>query len=265
MTLKSVSLFIGSNRCNGNCSHCAGLIHRQFAPDDDGIIDDQLIRKTLIECYDKGARSLSISSSGEPTLSPKSITKTFEIVKDLEEECRKFDKINLYSNGILIGEDENFCDEYLPIWNYCGLTHIYITVHNIDSKRNAKIYGIKKYPDLKVIFSRIHKYGIKIRANIVLSKNNIGTVRDFSRIVMDLAYIGADSISAWSVRDKNDNIDKELAPSDSELDMMQNWIDLSNVSDRVVLHREKDQLLYKEEKKLTLFPDGTLSNTWCNN
>jgi len=263
--MKSVSIFVGSNKCNGNCAHCAGKIHRQFAPDKDGIVDLDLIKKILVDCYNKGARSLSVSSSGEPTLSPISVTKVLELINKLKnEEAIFFSKINLYSNGILIGNDENFSKKYLSLWKKLGLTAVYITVHNVNEKKNAQIYGISSYPPLKIILKRIHKAGLKARANIVLSKNNVHFLEDFPKMIEDLENLGFDKISACSIRNEMDILDITLAPQEKELDEMRKWIEVNNKKN-VVLHREKDQLLYKKNEKLTLFPDGTLSNTWCNN
>ena len=76
--LKSLSLFVGTEYCNAKCGHCAGEPLRGYGSKKDGIIDEELINKTIRDCYRQGARSLSISSTGEPTLSPKSLTKTFE-------------------------------------------------------------------------------------------------------------------------------------------------------------------------------------------
>jgi molybdenum cofactor biosynthesis enzyme MoaA len=263
--LESIALLVGKGKCNANCKHCAGKIHRQYAPKKDGILDSDLIYKTLNSCYNKGARRLSISSSGEPTISPKTITKTFEIVDCLKKENKIFSDIHLYSNGIVIGENNNFCDTYLSLWKSFGLKSVYITVHDIDEKKNAEIYGIKKYPNLNIILSRIHDFGLTARANIVLSKNNISDAQKFFYLADKLSKIGFDKIVAWSIRGEFDNLDPNLAPEKSELDKMEKLIiNDKNLFGKVFIHTEKDQLKYKENKKLTLFPNGVLSNTWCS-
>jgi len=115
-TLNSLSIFVGTAQCNGHCVHCAGVPLRKYAPKEDGVIDKDLIYRTVKECYNKGARYLSISSSGEPTLSPLAVTRTLELVNGCREEGIGFSPINLYSNGIRIGEDKSFCDKYLFLW-----------------------------------------------------------------------------------------------------------------------------------------------------
>ncbi|MFH1308003.1 MAG: radical SAM protein [archaeon] len=263
--LNSLSLFVGTADCNARCKHCAGFPLRKYAPKEDGIIDEKLIEKTVRNCYSKGARYLSISSSGEPTLSPLAITKVMKLVHKLEKEGIKFSPINLYSNGIRIGEDRSFCKKYLPLWRKCGLKTIYITVHSVNEQKNAKIYGIKSYPSLQRVLSRIHSAGLSVRANLVLSKETIISSDDFISTIKHLIEIGVDYVSAWPIRSLDDKIDFKMSPSEAELNIMEQWIEKNNkFGNRVRLLREKNRGVYKRGEKLTLFPDGTLSNTWCN-
>ena len=263
--MQSLGLFVGIGECNANCKHCAGRVHRKDAPKKDGDIDKELILKTLKETYGKGARYLSLSSSGEPTLSPLSVTKILELVSSLTEENKKFSNINLYSNGIIIGQDEEFCEKYLLKWKQLGLTSIYLTVHSINEDKNAEIYGINKYPQLSTIVNRIHKYGLLIRANIILSKGNIATCEQFIYIVKQLQKLNFNSVSSWRIRDQNDNVDLENSPLESELDKMEKFIEENKFNNfDIKIMRGQNQVLYQTKQKLTLFPSGILSNTWCN-
>lgn len=265
MILKSLGLFVGTGECNADCIHCAGKVHRKYAPKQDGIIDKDLIYKTLKDCYEKGARSLTISSGGEPTLSPLSVTKVLRLVHNLRNEDINYEWINLYSNGIRIGEDKEFSDSYLPMWESLGLKTIYITVHNLDEKKNAEFYRIKESPCLEKIVSQIHGADLLVRANVVLTKDNIGTYEKYISMVEGLREIGFDHISAWPIRNADDVIDLELAPSKEELDKMGDWADkYGTVYCRIRVLREKNREVYETGEKLTLFPDGILSNSWCN-
>lgn len=258
--VNSLSIFVGSSECNAHCAHCAGIIHRKYAPKEDRIIDENLISKTIKDCYEKGARYLSISSSGEPTLSPVSVTKVLELVYGYKKEGIDYSPINLYSNGIRIGKDKEFCDAYLGLWKNYGLTAIYVTVHDIDEKKNAEIYGIESYPDLRLILSRIHNADLLMRANLVLSKRRIGTLEKLISTAEFLKDLGVDSISAWPVRGMDDKLDLILGPINEELDKMGEWAEKNGVR----LLREKNRIDYETGKKLILFPDGTLSSTWCS-
>jgi|APSaa5957512535_1039671.scaffolds.fasta_scaffold07525_5 molybdenum cofactor biosynthesis enzyme MoaA len=264
-TLDSLSLFIGTGECNANCAHCAGRAHRKYAPEEDGILNEDLIRQTLEDCHNQGARYLSISSSGEPTLSPISITKVLRMTEEIKHCGISYSPINLYSNGIRIGEDQQFCDDHLQSWKDLGLTTVYITVHDINEKKNAEVYGVKSYPPLEKVISRIHKPGLLTRANLVLSKRTIHSPEKFAQTINHLQKIGVDSISAWPIRGQDDTLDPNLAPTSEELDQMGEWIGKRDPKKgKIVLLRENSRIKYKNREKLTLFPDGTLSNTWCN-
>ncbi len=255
--LNSISLFVGTGQCNANCAHCAGVPLRKYAPKADGIIDSHLFYKTLFRAYEEGCRRLTLSSSGEPTLSPSAVTETLLLIL---KSGWNFDPISLYSNGIRIGEDERFA-RTLSLWESLGLTTIYITVHNFDPVKNAKVYGIENYPSLELICSRIHRAGLKMRANVVLGKGIIETADEFADTVNKLLAIGTDYISAWPIRNVDDDKpDLELMPKE-ELDKIEEWT--KNADDhriRVLTSRDA----YEKKEKLTLFPNGVLSNTWCN-
>ncbi len=264
-SLKSISLFVGTGQCNAHCAHCAGRIHRKYAPPEDGVVDRALIYNTLKRCHEMGARSLSLSSSGEPTLSPLAVTTVLQLIHECKKEGIEYSPINIYSNGIRIGTDKKFCDAYLPRWKEYGLTTIYVTVHDVDKEKNAKIYGVESYPSLEMVVSRIHQAGLLMRGNLILSRNTINTFGKFVSTVDYLTKIGVDAISAWPIRDSDDKINIGLSPLESELNKMEEWVE-QNQEDRVRVRllRENSRSAYQTGQKLTLFPDGILSNTWCN-
>lgn len=263
--INSLGLFVGTSTCNAKCSHCAGLIHRQYAPKNDGQDNIELIQKTILSCWERGARSLSLSGSGEPTLSPQSITDILTYVNLLSQQNKKFSKIHLYSNGIRIGNDIQFCEKHLPLWQSLGLDTIYLTVHHTDEIKNAKIYGIQKYPKLNDIISRIHNANLKIRANIVLNTTHFKSNDDVQEVIENLLKLNVDAMSAWQIRNSDDVIDVEKCFSDNQLDSLEQWVCNNNFKQVKIYNEKNHQEQYVDGEKLTLFPDGTLSNTWCSN
>jgi molybdenum cofactor biosynthesis enzyme MoaA len=227
------------------------------------VVDEARIEEVLRDCHKRGARYLSLSSSGEPTLSPKSVTRVLEIVHALSDEGVNFSPINLYTNGIRIGNDKKFAERFLPLWRNLGLTTLYVTVHSIDRKKNAQVYGVEKYPELQTIFSRIHSADLKIRANVMLSRMTVCTSLEFVRTISHLETL-VDSISAWPVRGQDDKVDTALAPIEKELGMMKEWVNQrSGHVCRVRLLWNKSPVTNGDPKKLTLFPNNVLSSTWC--
>jgi MoaA/NifB/PqqE/SkfB family radical SAM enzyme len=183
----------------------------------------------------------------------------------MREEDVNYEWINLYSNGIRIGESQQFCDTYLRRWHNLSLQTVYITVHNLDEKKNAKRYGVKEYPPLREIVSRIHEAELKIRANVVLSRDNVGSLEEYVAMVEGLRSRGFDHISAWPIRNENDVLDPRLSPSEGDLEKMCAWAKEHDTSYcRLRVLGVKSHEVYEKGEKLTLFPDGSLSNSWCN-
>ncbi len=254
MPCKSLGLFIGTGNCNAHCQHCAGVYYRQFAPKEDWVIPEELFRKTIREAYADGARSLTLSSGGEPTLSPFAISKTLRLVikEDLD-----FNQINLYSNGIRIGEEEPF-SAWLREWKNLGLTWVYVTVHNTDEVINAKMYGVEKYPSLKIVSSRIRESGLCLRANIMLTKDGVHDLVGFTQMVEELAALEFDAVAAWPIRGLDDTPNAYLAPSEESLTEIEEWI--TTGASRIPVRMSLSRAGYETGQKLTLFPNGVLSS-----
>ena len=171
-----------------------------------------------------------------------------------------FISVSLYSNGVRIGTDEAFCQQWLPFWKDLGLDWVKITVHDVNEVRNAKHYGIPEYPPLRMVFSRIHDAGLRVRANLLLSRETIGTCEDFIKNANHLREIGVDSISAWALRGMDDEVDPALSPSTEELDKMELWGMTASFIVKISRSREG----YLTNQKMTLFQNGVLSSKWCN-
>lgn len=240
----TASVIVGDNSCNANCKHCGGKINRGEG------YNLNLLTEFLIDRYKSTARYFTISSGGEPTLFPNEITSILEIVNNLSNINMKYSQVNLYSNGIKFGEKETYCKKYLPLWKSLGLTHIYLTVHDLDSKKNAEIYGIENYPKLDDIIFRISNNDIKIRANIILSKNIVSTLENFKILVDGLYKKGISEISAWPIRGRDGKVNINELPLDYEL--IKNYADTRGIS------------FAKLKNRQTLFSKDNISDTWCN-
>lgn len=180
----SVSVLVGSNDCNGNCKFCAAKDLRSQAQKNGDVPPNFDAALRLSSKY--GGWSLSITSSGEPTLSPDSVTNTLKVMYDLRKEGVSFPFVNLFTNGILIGDDD-FCAKYLPKWKELGLTAIAISVHSIFENEQAEAFGLKNYPSYIKIFDNIRKYGLVPRATLLLRRGGIDNAKKFHESV-DFLY-----------------------------------------------------------------------------
>ena len=163
--VRSLGIFVGTSKCNANCSHCAGIIHRQYAEKIDGTPNLKRIREVLDYCVEKNLKSISISGSGEPILSTKSVTKVLQLIQTYNKRF----KINLYTNGISLSKNRL----NLQKWKNLGLTHIYLSAHSSNDEINSKFLNIDKIINLKNNIEVIHSIGLSSRINFRLSKENI--------------------------------------------------------------------------------------------
>ncbi len=266
--MEALALFVGMGTCNARCERCAGKIHRRYAPKRDGIVDEMLITQTLRSCFEDGARRLTITGSGEPTLSPRSVTKVLEIAYILRDDGIVFSPIHMYSNGIIIGTSHGFCGMYLNAWKDLGLSAVYVTVHGADRDENARGYRVKNYPPLYNIVRRIHRAGLFMRANVVLEKGSVDNAEKALQLTKQLHELGVDAVSMWPIRNiANDEMDTQKAPDEKTLQEMRAEMHAFNQAlgiEFVKVYGEENHLLYTVGKKMTLFPDGTLSGSWCN-
>lgn len=256
-----VSILVGTAACNADCGNCAGKRQRKNAPLNDGELDERRLREVLEHCYERGCRYITLTGSGEPMLSPKSVTRVLRILHEYGKSGRKFAPINIYTNGLKIGFDAGFCERFLPIWRSLGLDWIYVTVHSEDEKRNAEAFRVAKYPDFKVIFERIKKYGFSLRASVVLEKGCVDTCEKFKNLCERFLALGADNVSAWPLKDNYDYI-SELAPPGVELELMADFAKTHpSRAVRILLgdSARKEML----GLKLALFQNGELSDVWC--
>ena len=258
----SLALFVGTGKCNAKCLHCAGKYHRDSAPTEDGFIDESLVYDTVRKCHADGARYLTLSGSGEPTLSPLAVTRTLQLVDRCRAEGMRFNTVSLYTNGIRIGEEEQF-GRYLRMWRMLGLGTMYVTVHSPDRHLNAKTYGVASYPPLSLVFSRIHDAGLLVRANVVLHRERMGTLLDFTRMVQYLEDTGADMVAAWPERwGEKDTVNPCTCPLSEQMKMIEDWA--ASGASRLYVRVPTDHSAYEHKEKMTLFPNGQLSNSWCS-
>lgn len=220
----SVSAVIGNGSCNANCPFCSGKTLGR------GQRDETLHKTNLknlefaIKLSSKyGGWSLSLTSAGEPTCDPKSVTEALRIYRNCESDGSCFPNVNMFTNGILFG-DESFCDKWLPLWKGLGLTNIVISVHHPDEKEQAKVYGISKYPRYRTIRENIKKHGLGVRATVLLRKDGIDTPEKFENTINSLIIRdGYENITAWTVGNP-DGTRNEFTPSRWNVYRIWRWL-----------------------------------------
>jgi len=271
----SVSALVGNGSCNANCAFCAGKYLRPEAK------ENKLYYKNLEAAIKLSARyggwSLSLTSSGEPTCDPNALTKALEVYHVCRQQGAYFPNVNLFTNGILFG-DENFCNKYLDTWRELGLNNIAISIHAVDEKEQASVYGLKSYPALETIVSNIQQHGLGVRATLLLRKGGVDNYKKYEKAIKTLIDQGINNITSWSVGNP-DGTRNEYTPSWFNLFGIRMWLHLNarkchghvwgggvydyngnilRYTDYVTKHNPRKDYV----RQLVVFQDGTVAYSW---
>ena len=275
----SVSALIGSNACNANCSFCAAKELRKDA------IDNGEVARNFKEACKLSARyggwSLSLTSTGEPTMSPYSINNYLKEYSEIADQGAYFPNVNLFTNGIKFADDD-FCDMYLKYWKSLGLTNIAISFHDVSEEGQARAYGIDVYPSIKKIVNNIRKHGLGVRGTLLLHKDIIDNAKSYSRAVDTLINeYGIDNITSWKIGNP-DGSNNEHSPSLLGYLSIRWWLlrntkschshswgggiydykgNILRITDYVTKHDPRKDYV----RQLVSFQDGTVCYSWIKN
>ena len=271
----SVSALVGNGACNANCEFCAGKYLRPEAR------ENKLYDKNLESAIKLSARyggwSLSLTSSGEPTCDPDSLTNALNIYNKCANQGAYFPNVNLFTNGILF-DNKIFCKEYLPKWKELGLNNIAISIHEVSEEGQAKIYGLNSYPKLENLVENIEENGLGVRATLLLRKGGVDTPKKYEDAVKTLINKGMNNITSWPVGEP-DNTRNEYTPSRLNLFKIRKWLhknakichghvwgggvfdyqgSILRYTDYVTKHDPKKDFV----RQLVVFQDGTVAYSW---
>ena len=271
----SVSALVGGNNCNANCSFCAAKDLRNEACKNNQMPSTYKAAIKLSARY--GGWSLSLTSSGEPTCSPEAVTNALKDYDDCAKEGAYFPNVCLFTNGILLAND-SFCKKWFPIWKELGLSSIAVSIHEIDEKDQAKVYGVDEYPKYSKIFSNISKYGFQARATLLRRRGGVETLEQIKKAIAYLNQSGCENITSWCISNP-DNSRNEFTPSRFNNLKLKLWLNLKcrkchghvwggGVYDykgtifRITTYVTRHKPNQKNVRQLVVFQDGTVAYSW---
>lgn len=271
----SVSALVGNGACNANCSFCAGKYLREQAKENDLYYKNLESAIKLSARY--GAWSLSLTSSGEPTCDPDSLTKALQVYHKSQMQGAYFPNVNLFTNGIRFG-DKEFCDKYLPLWKDLGLNNIAISIHSHDEKEQAKVYGLEIYPKLEEIIDNIQDHGLGVRATLLLRKGGVDNAKKYEESVHSLINKGINNITSWPIGNP-DATPNQFTPSLWNIFKIKRWLhknailchghewgggvydyhgNILRITDYVTKHNPKKDFV----RQLVVFQNATVAYSW---
>jgi len=271
----SVSALIGNGSCNANCDFCAGKYLRPEAEENK---DHSRSLEAAIKLSARyGGWSLSLTSSGEPTCDPDSLTRALEVYKKCADQGAYFPNVNLFTNGILFADD-NFCDEYLDSWRDLGLNNVAISLHGVTEEEQAKAYNLESYPSLEKITGNIRDHGLGVRGTLLLRKGGVDSSKKYQDAIHTLIDKGIDNITSWPVGNP-DGSRNEFSPSRLGQLGIKTWLwrnakkchghvwgggvydykgNILRITDYVTKHDPKKDFV----RQLVVFQDSTVAYSW---
>jgi len=258
--ISSISILTGTGECQANCKKCSGMQHRSCAPKQNDEINEDALRRVLTLGAERGCKKISITGSGEPMLSPKAISQTLSIIK--EEYPGVFKDIVIYTNGIKLGNTINpWGDPPIGYWQEAGLTGVYISIRDIDIAKNAKGFGLDKYPSLIMIADNIkNRYGglkLDMKFCVTLQRGYIDTLEKFIFAMGYLNGLRADGINVWPMKNIDDTVSDD-APPELQMDLMHEWV--TRNPDYKIRFLDGDNV--PQSDKILLYQDGEIGNMW---
>lgn len=273
----SVSALIGDGRCNGKCEFCAAKSLRRHAFNHDSQLYWKNYESAIKLCARHGGWSLSLTSSGEPTVDPDSVTRALESYKKCADQGAYMPNVNLFTNGILLG-DNSYCGTWMTKWRGLGLTNVAVSIHSVDTKRQAEVYGIDSYPQYSDIFQNISRAGVGVRATVLLRKGEIDCAEEYAHAVNVMISEGCNSITSWPIGNPNGSRNT-FTPSRWGLFTIRKWLlknaklchghswgggvydycgSILRLTDYVTRHDPKKDFV----RQLVVFQDSTVCYSW---
>lgn len=221
----SVSAVLGGPDCNAKCSGCAGRVLRN---DVKSYGQYDMVPRNIVAAsrlaLNYGAWTLSLTSSGEPTLYPKTITDTLQTLRD---EGVQWPFINLFTNGITIANNWEMMRGKLIEWKNLGLTSVVISIHSVSDYSNWLEYGcpgcVPNAWSIRTVLERIRSVGLCAKVVLLLGRDNVGNLKEYKRSLDVLSEWGVGLITSWELR-TNDGKRTKQTPSLWEMLKIRAWL-----------------------------------------
>ncbi|MFA5303917.1 MAG: radical SAM protein [Candidatus Nanoarchaeia archaeon] len=187
MNVESLRLTIGGCDCNASCPFCitkvVGMKNKEPK------MNWQRFNVACNYAIKSGAKSVIISSLGEPTLYPAQISEMLEKLMPYN-----FPLLELQTNGYSISNESY--NEYLSEWSTKGLTTILISIVNHDSEKNSKTMNLPYY-NIEKNIKKLHDFGYSLRLSCVMFKGGIDSIESLESLI---EFAKANKVEQLTVR-----------------------------------------------------------------
>lgn len=195
MKIGTMSVVVGTGRCNAKCPFCVSKLTGKEKNYID--INWRNFEKSTQLAKMSGVTTILLTGKGEPTLYPDMISQYLSRLHD-------FPFIELQTNAL------NFhygYEKHLKNWYNLGLTTICISMVHYDNDKNKEIYGFDY--DLPQIIDKLHKIGYSVRLNNISVKGYIDSKEEVINLIDFCKENNVEQLTCRPVSFPDDPQDKE--------------------------------------------------------
>lgn len=159
------------NQCILSCKHCSSVSSRSLQMRQNILLNV----KNLLSCFDKPINVFL--TGGEPLLNVE-LLNTIKVIKLKNDK----NTIGLFSTGLMYNEQGNIepiSKEYAKKLKHAGLSICYMSIYSNISTEHDFITGqVHSFEMTKCAAKNLSSFDIDIRANVVVTKLNIGKLEE---------------------------------------------------------------------------------------
>lgn len=281
MKIQTFTIVVGTSACNASCPYCISRMTGKELGMKEPEVNWRNFEKACRLAQVNHVSTILLTGKGEPTLYPEQLTKFLEHMKKHD-----FPLIELQTNALSFGKDNEKYEKYLKNWYELGLNTICISIAHYKKEKNEQIFTPNSnYIDLEKAIKNLHDLGFSIRLSCIMIKDFIDNIEEVERLTEFCKKNKVEQLTIRSVKCPEKSEDKKVYEwtkkhvlDEKQLDKIYTFIEKNakklmtfsygaivydlngqNVctSDCLTIKPETDEL-----RQLIFFPDGHLRYDW---
>ena len=278
MNIQTMSVVVGSSKCNATCPYCVSRM-TQHDSIDSSEINFRNFRKACRYAQINNVSTVLLTGKGEPTLHPDLITDYLRLL-----EPYNFPFIEIQTNGLTIVEGTVTHNNMLE-WYKMGLTTIAVSIAHYDSSKNSEVLfgGILGSVPPEYVIEKIHNARLAVRLTCIMTKGNIDSADEVINLINFAKENNVEQLTILPVKNAENSSNEKVSKwiSEHEVDMEQIFEDLNK---KVIMNEiyklPHGAVIYDIDgqnlcinncltlpqqdtiRQLIFYPDGSLTYDW---
>lgn len=174
MKIQTFSIVAGTRACDAKCPFCVSRMTGLDALPSERRINRRNLHKAALLAQRAGTTTVLLTGKGEPTLYPDEITEYLRLL-----EPYGFPMVELQTNALEMGRlardgqtRSRLTAAHLRRWHEAGLDTVAISVVDVDTKANVRVYD-HDYPPLDRTVQYLHGLGYSVRLCVMMMRGAV--------------------------------------------------------------------------------------------